>query len=330
MPDGVLKDENYWIDDGNVVIIASDTVAFRVYKGLLARTSPIFKDLFTITHRAKDEETMDDTPVVRVTDFPDALGRFLMFLLEPSYDLGKYHTMAQDYGFLAGFTRIAHKYQVDSALAFSTTRLLKFFTPGPGWVDAQSWSNRWASWGHACKVYVGLSDAIDAISLFQLIEAADTLPFALYLCCLCDPVDLRNGVAREDKSLAQVSDEDFARCARATVALSWECHAVVQRTFSPHDRWGDYVWRYTCKDGGKCKDVVVRMSNAQAVDRTAYPLTDLFVRIDQREVVPKAYSTLQYALCAACRGKILEQSVISCRDVLAGLPKFFELEKKAG
>ena len=83
--EGAVAKGEYWLDDGNIVLIAQGTVAFRVYKGLLARASPVFKDLFAID-AVQVGEMMDGVPVVTVTDYPEALRRFLMFLLEPSYE----------------------------------------------------------------------------------------------------------------------------------------------------------------------------------------------------------------------------------------------------
>ena len=238
------------------------------------------------------------------------------------------HNEDMSYSFLASIIRIAHKYQVDSALSFGSNRLVKFFSPGAVWIDAaSSWSQRWEASLIKHRVIIELEDAVDAVGLFRLIELHDPLPFALYLCCLCEPLQRRNGVVREDKSVALLSDEDYTRCAQAMVPLSWECHAVAQRAFSPLDRWGNYVWRHSCTEQGRCKEVVARMWNEHAMDRTPYPLSDLFVRMDYRSPVPKAFSSYQYQLCASCRKQLLDRSVVLCREVLADLPKFFGLQK---
>lgn len=80
-----MKDDKYWLEDGNIVIIASDSVAFRVYKGLLARASPVFQDMFATTH-PDEGQTVDCAPVVRVSEQSQELSYFLSTLLDPSYE----------------------------------------------------------------------------------------------------------------------------------------------------------------------------------------------------------------------------------------------------
>lgn len=234
------------------------------------------------------------------------------------------------YAFLAVMARIAHKYQVDSALTFASERLVKFFCPGSPWVKSvNTWTNRWDTWLQTCNVSIELKDSIDAVDLFRLLEISETFPFTLYLCCLCDPLQLRNGVLREDKSIARLTDEDYSRCVKAMVPLTWECRAIVQRVFNlPHTWAGSYVWLHSCTENGVCKDVIKQMHNQYAVDSTIYPLSDLFVRLDCRNPVPKAYSALQRGLCASCRKQLLARSVEMCAEMLANLPKFFDLEEQ--
>ena len=74
-----------WFDDGNIIIMASESqVAFRLYEGMLASVSPIFKDLFAVPQLA-DAETMYGCPVVRLPDSPEDLQNFLCMLFNPGY-----------------------------------------------------------------------------------------------------------------------------------------------------------------------------------------------------------------------------------------------------
>ena len=82
-PPGVQKDERFWFDDGTIVLIARNAVAFRVYKGLLARTSPVFHDIFAIGDAdAPDTEKMDGCAVIHVTDAPEDLRAFLKLIFD--------------------------------------------------------------------------------------------------------------------------------------------------------------------------------------------------------------------------------------------------------
>lgn len=44
---GMHKHETLWFEDGNIVIITGN-IGFRVYRGVLARKSAVFRDLFNL------------------------------------------------------------------------------------------------------------------------------------------------------------------------------------------------------------------------------------------------------------------------------------------
>lgn len=41
------RDTEFWYDDGNIILVARD-VEFRVFKGILAEYSPVFKDMCSL------------------------------------------------------------------------------------------------------------------------------------------------------------------------------------------------------------------------------------------------------------------------------------------
>ena len=69
------RDEEFWYEDGNVILIAQ-TVEFRVFKGILADVSPVFKDMLSLPQPA-DAETSHGCAVVHVTDSPGDLRHIL-------------------------------------------------------------------------------------------------------------------------------------------------------------------------------------------------------------------------------------------------------------
>ena len=73
------RDEEYWLDDGNVILIAGQA-AFRLYKGLLARQSAIFCDMF-IAVDPDPAATFDGCPVVHLSDSPEDLRALLQVLM---------------------------------------------------------------------------------------------------------------------------------------------------------------------------------------------------------------------------------------------------------
>ena len=72
-----VRDPLLWFYDGSVVLKADDTL-FRVYSGLLAQLSPVFRDMFAFPQPcAGDDETYEGCPVVHMPDAADELQPFL-------------------------------------------------------------------------------------------------------------------------------------------------------------------------------------------------------------------------------------------------------------
>ena len=68
IPVTCTRESDLWYDDGNIVIQA-ETTQFRVFKGVLAPLSDIFKDMFSIPFpQPPSVEVVDGCPVVRVYD----------------------------------------------------------------------------------------------------------------------------------------------------------------------------------------------------------------------------------------------------------------------
>ena len=77
-----MQDKTYWYNDGNIVVVAQG-VGFRVFKGLLAEVSEVFRDLFALPQPSSDTREPDaiDCPVVHVTDTADQFRSLLDMLL---------------------------------------------------------------------------------------------------------------------------------------------------------------------------------------------------------------------------------------------------------
>ena len=73
------RDDQYWLEDGNLVLLAGQT-AFRIDKGLLARQSIVFRDMFVASHPATGL-TCDGCPIVRLSDSPEDLRALLQALM---------------------------------------------------------------------------------------------------------------------------------------------------------------------------------------------------------------------------------------------------------
>ena len=56
-----------WFEDGNVVLVAEDRVAFRVYRGILSMNSEVFSDMFASPQPPGSAE-WEGCPIVHLSD----------------------------------------------------------------------------------------------------------------------------------------------------------------------------------------------------------------------------------------------------------------------
>lgn len=73
--------QELWLEDGNVIIITSKSMAFRVHKSVLSKHSTVFKTTFLLPQPA-DEERMEGCSVVHVDDKPEVFENFLNVLYQ--------------------------------------------------------------------------------------------------------------------------------------------------------------------------------------------------------------------------------------------------------
>lgn len=79
------RDEDFWYSDGNIIIVARD-VEFRVYKGLLADHSAVFRDMLAfpqppVPTPSNAGSAEDPCPVVHVSDSPEDFRHILRFYM---------------------------------------------------------------------------------------------------------------------------------------------------------------------------------------------------------------------------------------------------------
>lgn len=66
-----------WFDDGNVVLVACTSMAFRVHKSVLALKSTVFRDMFAMPQPAEESKFVEGCAVVHVDDSSRELEDFL-------------------------------------------------------------------------------------------------------------------------------------------------------------------------------------------------------------------------------------------------------------
>ena len=78
----MTRHEEFWFDDGSVVLVAQNT-GFRVFRSLLAAQSMVFSNMFS-SSSPHAEEMFEGCPIVRLSDSPHDVAYFLRVLFPKS------------------------------------------------------------------------------------------------------------------------------------------------------------------------------------------------------------------------------------------------------
>ena len=78
------RHDEFWIDDGNLILVAKQNTAFRIYRGLLAAQSTVFADMLAAASSDPAARLIDGCPVLEVSDTPVELAHFLRVILPKS------------------------------------------------------------------------------------------------------------------------------------------------------------------------------------------------------------------------------------------------------
>lgn len=78
-PAELVRSPEFWFDDGTVVLQVENTL-YRVYRGLLASRSTVFRDTFSMPQPAEGREEIEGCPVVQLHDREKDFTRFLAAL----------------------------------------------------------------------------------------------------------------------------------------------------------------------------------------------------------------------------------------------------------
>lgn len=74
-----------WYDDGNVILQAENT-QYKVYRGVLAQSSSVFRDMFSFPQPpASNMVTIEGCPVIRLSDSAEEVKYILQAIFEQKY-----------------------------------------------------------------------------------------------------------------------------------------------------------------------------------------------------------------------------------------------------
>ncbi|KAI1792557.1 hypothetical protein LXA43DRAFT_1093523 [Ganoderma leucocontextum] len=223
--DDLKHDEEFWLEDGNIVLIARNT-AFRIYRGLLAAQSSIFADMFTAALSSKAGETYEGCPaaVVHLSESPEDLRHILRVLLPKSHRaFGSDGPQPTKVSFeqLFAVTRLSHKYQVDDILQQAISLLRTYYTTRP---DCSTKTRT------RCDAFTA-TQAIGAVNLARLTETPVILPRALFHCASIGPSILA-GWTREDGTVEHLNPADVTRALKGRDFFIKESFYGLRRIFA--------------------------------------------------------------------------------------------------
>ncbi|TBU51802.1 hypothetical protein BD310DRAFT_962923 [Dichomitus squalens] len=93
---GFPPDYELWYEDGTIILIAHD-VEFRVYRGPLAKHSPLFRDMLSIPQPVEPhllyqgQGQSPECPLIHLSDSPEDLRHILRYQIDKLVDEGLYH-----------------------------------------------------------------------------------------------------------------------------------------------------------------------------------------------------------------------------------------------
>ncbi|KAJ6630389.1 hypothetical protein B0H10DRAFT_2208051 [Mycena sp. CBHHK59/15] len=173
-PTAPQRVEELWFDDGNLVVQAGRNL-HRVYRGVLAKRSPVFEDMLSFP-QPPDSELVDGCPVVH---FPDSEADVTVFL-KAIFDSGFFmpYPARTELSTIAGVLRLSKKYEVDYLRRRALVHLSTGYSTTLSDHDNHSESTR--SWsGDEITAHIAVA------RLAREVEALWILPYAYYLIALC-------------------------------------------------------------------------------------------------------------------------------------------------
>ncbi|TCD68723.1 hypothetical protein EIP91_010007 [Steccherinum ochraceum] len=199
----------FWFKDGNVVLVA-EKIGFRVYQGILAEYSDVFRDMFTMPQPA-DSEMVDQCPVVRLSDTASDLECILHALYDGA---SRYASGAEVLSFadVSAMINLGFKYQIAYIRDEAIRRLricfpdklddvqLAFGYDADGWFDFKE----------TLPVSLEVQDAVAVVNLCHKYSLDFLLPAAFYCCAQLSNKALADVIQQDDPE-RELSKADTVR-----------------------------------------------------------------------------------------------------------------------
>ncbi|KAL1686450.1 hypothetical protein GGG16DRAFT_64253 [Schizophyllum commune] len=120
-PEPVVRCEELWYDDGNLVLQAERT-QFRVHRSILCKQSIVFKDMKEASCTSTGSITVEGCPVVELQDS----AKEIRYMLQCIYDTGNMHRQPTNTE-LPLALRMGHKYLISTLFEFAASHMHYLF-----------------------------------------------------------------------------------------------------------------------------------------------------------------------------------------------------------
>ncbi|PIL26525.1 hypothetical protein GSI_12283 [Ganoderma sinense ZZ0214-1] len=303
--EGIRRDWEFWIEDGNLILVARH-IAFRVYRGLLAEQSSVFADMAVAS--SKDlYDIFDGCPIAASILFVytrDALLtlNFPGSRLHPKDE--KEHACDE----LSALARLSHKYQIHDVEKQALDLLRETYVD-----DFDKWYFAFPSFTDS-SVSLPYTHCIGVVNIARLTNTPSLLPSALYFCCALGS-DLLDSWKREDGCIEHLSIDDLKRCFTAKGRL---CHRRVKMMYEVFE---DRV-STGCLQANKCCAALREM--ALSITREKLPPVAHCEALTGWENLICTKVCL-YPVCLQCKEELHMRDVRARRELWDKLPEIFEI-----
>ncbi|KAH9932310.1 uncharacterized protein B0H18DRAFT_987529 [Fomitopsis serialis] len=283
-------------------ILVASGVGFRVYRGLLAKRSEVFCDLFSVP-QPRDSQLVFGCPVVHLSDTDVALRELLDVLM-----CGKRYILKNDVELdrLSYRIRLAHKYGIEDLLEESIRELKKLYpTTLSEWADLRRhYSPR----------------AITAVNLARLTKTHTVWPSALYVCCQLDDHYLVDGTTHPDGTVERLDRDDLLRCITAKVDYTHLFTDAIHDLFLHLDSPSHKCYsKATCRLLFRCIRGEARSRSFAGMAGVLEPWDKLLDKYDRKKTSDIALASL----CELCTTTLRAHTKSRITDTWADLPHDF-------
>jgi len=303
----IRPDDEIWYDDGNIVLVVQERVAFRVHRGVLAENSHVFHDMFSIPQPLQDSELFDGCPLVHLSDTADDVRQLLRML----YRSRRHWRDDQQLPFslVASVVRLSHKYEIEDLRDDALARMKTCFSE-----DLDTWGNTYSSGGSSVMSF-NPEDAIEAVNISNLVQDDSMLLLALYACCQLETSILLRGVCRADGTKEQLNPKDMETCVNGQKLLLFGSISALNQTWKPQAS-------LSCTRPTECEKSIMRILNFFC--RSGYKFSATCESTKSHEFFINTIHG-RGTICADCAQLLTARDLEQCLRAWRRLPKHMNM-----